>query len=139
MRAAVELSAKYINDRYLPDKAIDVIDEAGANTRLHYDKNCNEGNEEYNNNPQSEIVTINKKDIEKIISSIAKIPEQSVDTDDVEKLKSLNKVLMEKIFGQDKAIEISTRAIKRSRAGFNEENKPVASLTICWTYWSREN
>lgn len=114
LKAAVELSAKYINDRYLPDKAIDVMDEVGAYARLH--------------SQDDESVTIETKDVEKIISSMARIPEQSVSVNETETLKNLEKNLKEKIFGQDKAIEILVRAIKKSRAGFNDENKTVANL-----------
>lgn len=115
LKTAVELSAKYINDRYLPDKAIDVIDEVGAYLRLQEEDS-------------EEKVIIRERDIEKIVSSIAKIPAQSVSTDDIEKLKNLDKVLKGKIFGQNEAIDSIVRSIKRSRAGFNEEEKPVANL-----------
>lgn len=115
LNAAVELSAKYINDRYLPDKAIDVMDEVGAYLRLQEEDS-------------EEKVIIRERDIEKIVSSIAKIPEQSVSTDDIEKLKNLDKVLKGKIFGQNEAIDSIVKSIKRSRAGFNEEEKPVANL-----------
>lgn len=114
LKAAVELSAKYINDRYLPDKAIDVIDEVGAYVRLHSEN--------------EDTVNINAGDIEKIISFIAKIPEQSVSSNELELIKGLERNLKEKIFGQDKAIETIVSAIKRSRAGFNDDNKPVANL-----------
>lgn len=115
LKTAVELSAKYINDRYLPDKAIDVMDEAGAYLRLQEEE-------------IEEKVIITERDIEKIVSSIAKIPEQSVSIDDIEKLKNLDKVLKSKIFGQNEAIDSIVKSIKRSRAGFNEEGKPVANL-----------
>ncbi|MCY6485116.1 ATP-dependent Clp protease ATP-binding subunit ClpA [Clostridium aestuarii] len=115
LKCASELAAKYIRDRYLPDKAIDVIDEAGAYARL------NSKNDEQN-------IVITQKDIEKVVSSIAKIPEQNVSANEIEKLKNLAGILKKKIFGQDKAIGTIVTAIKRSRAGFNEEEKPVASL-----------
>ncbi len=115
LKTAVELSAKYINDRYLPDKAIDVMDEAGAYLRLQEEES-------------EEKVIITERDIEKIVSSIAKIPEQSVSIDDIEKLKNLDKGLKSKIFGQNEAIDSIVKSIKRSRAGFNEEGKPVANL-----------
>ena len=116
LRVAAELSAKYINDRYLPDKAIDVIDETGAFLRL----NAPEDSEE--------IITVTDKDIEKTVSLIAKIPEQSVNANEIDKLKILDKELEKVIFGQDMAINTVTKAIRRSRAGFNEQHKPVASL-----------
>ncbi|MCY6356121.1 ATP-dependent Clp protease ATP-binding subunit ClpA [Clostridium sp. ZS2-4] len=115
LKAAVELSAKYINDRYLPDKAIDVMDEVGAYHSLQGEDS-------------KEKVIIRERDIEKIVSSIAKIPEQSVSTDDIEKLKKMYEVLKSKIFGQNEAIDSIVKSIKRSRAGFNEEGKAVANL-----------
>ncbi|WMJ79166.1 ATP-dependent Clp protease ATP-binding subunit ClpA [Clostridium sp. MB40-C1] len=115
LKAAAELSTKYINDRYLPDKAIDLIDEAGAYLRLEV------GNKD-------EKIIVEDKHIEKIIASIAKIPEKNVSTGDIEKLKNLDKNLKDKIFGQDNAIDAIVKAIKRSRVGFNEEEKPIASL-----------
>ena len=116
IKAAAELSAKYINDRFLPDKAIDVIDEAGAYARLH-------------SKSEDEKVQITEQDVERIIASFAKIPEQNVvNINEIEKLKELDGLLKKQVFGQDQAIEIVVRAIKRSRAGFNEEGKPVASL-----------
>ncbi|MBN2545897.1 MAG: ATP-dependent Clp protease ATP-binding subunit ClpA [Spirochaetes bacterium] len=116
LEAASELSAKYINDRFLPDKAIDVIDETGAYARMHSDDS------------KEEKITITEKEIEHTVSLIAKIPEQSVSTDETDKLKNLDKEIKKEIFGQNEAIERVVRAIKQSRAGFNELEKPVASL-----------
>jgi ATP-dependent Clp protease ATP-binding subunit ClpA len=115
LKMAAELSAKYIQDRQLPDKAIDVIDESGAYARL----NCN---------MKGERITITEKHIEKTVSLMAKIPEQSVSSNETEKLKKLDYLLKQEIFGQDRAIDMLVKAIKRSRAGFNEGEKPVASL-----------
>ncbi|MDQ2087336.1 ATP-dependent Clp protease ATP-binding subunit ClpA [Herbivorax sp. ANBcel31] len=115
LQLTAELSAKYIQDRYLPDKAIDVIDETGAYVRL----NCK--NEE-------RTISIKNKDIEKTVSSIAKIPKQSVSSNEITKLKTLDKKIKSQIFGQDKAIDTVSTAIKRARAGLNEGEKPVASL-----------
>ncbi|MCX8128735.1 MAG: ATP-dependent Clp protease ATP-binding subunit ClpA [Clostridia bacterium] len=115
LRLAAELSARYINDRHLPDKAIDVIDEAGARARLEADD-------------ENEIVDITGKDIEKVVSFIAKIPEQSVSGDETQKLKELDILIKKNIFGQDQAVDTVVKAIKRSRAGFSEGEKPVASL-----------
>ncbi|MDP4181496.1 MAG: ATP-dependent Clp protease ATP-binding subunit ClpA [Bacillota bacterium] len=112
---AAELSAKYMNDRHLPDKAIDLIDEAGAYARLHNDDNI-------------ETITITGKDIERTLSQIAKIPEQSISGNEISKLKELEANLKSEIFGQDRAVETVVRAIKMSRAGFAEIEKPVASL-----------
>ena len=114
LKSAVDLSVKYINDRFLPDKAIDVIDETGAYVRLHSD--------------DDKKITIDKVHIEKTIADMAKIPEQTLSQDETRVLKNLDKVLKEKVFGQEEAIDSLVRAIKRSRAGFNEENKTVASL-----------
>lgn len=114
IKAAVDLSQKYINDRFLPDKAIDVMDEAGANIRL--------------NNDDDEILLIDEKQIEKIIASMAKIPEKSVSVNEIQALKTLDLEIKKEIYGQDPAIESIVKAIKRSRAGFNEENKTVANL-----------
>lgn len=115
LKAACELSAKYIHDRQLPDKAIDVIDETGAFIRLQAEDD-------------EKIITVTEKDIEKTVASIAKIPKQSVSRSEVNQLKNLVDDLKQVIFGQDKAIDTVVTAIKRSRAGFNEGEKPVASL-----------
>lgn len=115
LRLAAELSAKYIQDRHLPDKAIDVIDETAAYVRLHCDN-------------ENKVITITEKDIELTVSSIAKIPKKSVSNNEINQLKNLDKKLKKEIFGQDMAIDTVVGAIKRSRAGFNEPEKPVASL-----------
>lgn len=114
LKAAVELSSKYINEKYLPDKAIDVIDEVGAFARLREKGDTK--------------VTITEKEVEKIISSMAKIPENNVSVNELDRLKNLDDELKKNIYGQDEAIDTIVRAIKRSRAGFNEEQKPVASF-----------
>ena len=115
LKTAVELSSKYIKDRYLPDKAIDIMDEAGAYARLYAPDN-------------DEIISITVGAVEKIVASIAKIPEQTVSNNEVETLKNLDLNLKKQVFGQSNAIDTLVRAIKRSRAGFNEEDKPIASL-----------
>ncbi len=115
LRVAAELSGKHINDRHLPDKAIDVLDEAGARTRLY--------REEENNT-----VTITPYDIEKIVAKIARVPEKSVSSSESLRLQYLESELKTHIFGQDSAIDLVVQAIRRSRAGFGEPNKPVASL-----------
>ena len=115
LRLAAELSAKYINDRHLPDKAIDIVDEAGATARLDA-------------GDSDEVVEINGKNIERVVSFIAKIPEQSVSNNEITRLQDLEKQLKSEIFGQNAAVETVVRAIKRSRAGFDEGEKPVASL-----------
>ncbi|AAK79789.1 MULTISPECIES: ATP-dependent Clp protease ATP-binding subunit ClpA [Clostridium] len=114
LKAAAALSAKCINDRFLPDKAIDVIDECGAFAEM--------------NRKDTEKVYINVKDVENVISSISGIPVKDLSKTQIEKLKNLKKNLKSKIFGQDKALESIVQSIKRSSAGFNDENKPVASF-----------
>jgi ATP-dependent Clp protease ATP-binding subunit ClpA len=114
IKAAAELSAKYINERYLPDKAIDVMDEAGASQQLL---------------PVSKRKkTINVTDIEHIIAKIARIPEKSVSSSDKEVLKNLGRDLKMVVFGQDKAIETVTDAIRLSRSGLGNETKPIGSF-----------
>ena len=110
LKTAAELSAKYLNDRYLPDKAIDVIDEAGAFVRLTgatYRKK------------------INPSDIEKIVAKMARIPTQSVSTSDKAKLEHLEDGLKKVVFGQDDAINALVTAIKRGRAGLGSPERPV--------------
>lgn len=113
LRSAVELSARYINDRKLPDKAIDVIDEVGAARML------------FPVNKRKKTVTV--KDVEDIIAKIARIPPKSVSKDDRETLKSLERDLKTVVFGQDKAIDALSSAIKLSRAGLRDLEKPIGS------------
>jgi ATP-dependent Clp protease ATP-binding subunit ClpA len=113
LKAAAELSAKYVNDRFLPDKAIDVIDEAGAFVRLA---------------GSSRRTKINPADIEKIVAKMAKIPPQSVSTSDKVKLEKLASHLKQVVFGQDEAIASLATSIKRSRAGLGTPGKPVGSF-----------
>ena len=113
LRAAVELSAKHINDRFLPDKAIDVIDEAGALIRL-----SSKGNRK----------KIQPNDIEKVVSKMAKIPAHNVTTSDKSMLESLEARLKKLVFGQDDAISALANSIKRSRAGLKLPNKPIGSF-----------
>jgi len=114
VRAAVELSVKYINDRHLPDKAIDVIDEAGARARLM---------------PVSKRKkTVNVSDIESVVARIARIPEKTVSATDRDVLKNLGDRLKMLVFGQDPAVEVLTEAIKMSRAGLSQDRKPVGSF-----------
>ncbi|AUC88530.1 ATP-dependent Clp protease ATP-binding subunit ClpA [Alteromonas sp. MB-3u-76] len=114
IQAAAELSAKYINERHLPDKAIDVIDEAGASQRLLA--------------PSKRKKTINVGDIEQIIAKMARIPEKSVSASDKEVLKNLGRNLKMVVFGQDKAIETLNDAILLSRSGLGAETKPIGSF-----------
>ena len=114
IKSAVELSSKYINDRFLPDKAIDVIDETGAF------KNINRSNKKS--------IKITKDDIEMTISKITKIPEQSISSSDKKNLKNIEENLKRVIFGQDKAVETLSSAIKLSRVGLRDENKTIGSF-----------
>ncbi len=114
IESSVELSSKYINDRYLPDKAIDIIDETASYSRLHSNSD--------------DTILISKEDIEKTVSTIAKVPMNSISKDETYILKNLDVSLKNKIFGQDKAVDSIVRAIKTSRAGFNRENRTMANL-----------
>jgi ATP-dependent Clp protease ATP-binding subunit ClpA len=112
--AAAELSAKFINDRHLPDKAIDVIDEAGAAQRIL---------------PKSkQKKTIGKGEVEEIIAKIARIPPQTVSSDDRAQLKNLDRNLKNVVFGQDPAIEALSAAIKMARSGLGKPEKPIGSF-----------
>ena len=112
--SAAELSARYITDRHLPDKAIDVIDEAGAAQRIL---------------PESkQKKVINKTEIEEIVAMIARIPSQHVTTDDRGALKNLDRDLKAVVFGQDKAIDALARAIKMARSGLGNPDKPIGSF-----------
>lgn len=114
LRAAAELSAKYINDRFLPDKAIDVIDEAGAAVKLL---------------PEGERpTTIGTKEMETVVARIAKIPPKSVSVSDKERLQNLERDLRSTIYGQDHAITQLVRIIKLSRSGLGNPDKPIGSF-----------
>ncbi|TVQ27144.1 MAG: ATP-dependent Clp protease ATP-binding subunit ClpA [Spirochaetaceae bacterium] len=119
MEAAVHLSALYITDRHLPDKAIDVMDETGAFMRM---KSFRDGEED------ADPVTIIEADIEKVVSKIAKIPERTVNQSEGMRLKTLSEDLSRAVFGQEPAIEAVVDAVKRSRAGFRKATKPVANF-----------
>lgn len=112
LKTASQLSAKYINERFLPDKAIDVIDEAGAFFHAQ--------------NQEKDVVDTN--DIELIVSKIAHIPVKTAKSDERQKLKDLDKELSSKVFGQDKAIKSLVSAIKKSRAGLTKDEKPMGSF-----------
>ena len=112
--SSIELSSKYINDRFLPDKAIDVIDETGALLNI--------------NRKNEKTIKISKTDIETTISKITKIPEQSITSNDKKSLKNIEENLKRVIFGQDKAVETLSNAIKLSRVGLRDENKTIGSF-----------
>jgi ATP-dependent Clp protease ATP-binding subunit ClpA len=114
LQAAAELSAKYINDRHLPDKAIDVIDEAGAAQRI------------LPKNKQKK--TINRNEVEEIVAKIARIPPASVSSDDRGKLKTLDRDLKSVVFGQEPAIDALASAIKMARSGLGRPDKPIGSF-----------
>ena len=114
INSAAELSAKYINDRHLPDKAIDVIDEAGAAQRI------------LPKNKQKKVIT--NKEIEEVVAKIAKIPPKNISNDDRHALKNLERDLKAVIFGQEKAIENLASAIKMTRSGLGIPNKPIGNF-----------
>ena len=114
LQAAAELSAKYINDRHLPDKAIDVIDEAGAAQRILA--------------PSKRKKTITKTEVEDIVAKIARIPPANVSNDDRGKLKTLERDLKSVVFGQDKALDVLASAVKMARSGLGRGDKPIGSF-----------
>ncbi len=114
LQAAAELSAKYINDRHLPDKAIDVIDEAGAAQRILA--------------PSKRKKTISKTEIEEIVAKIARILPANVSNDDRGKLKTLERDLKNVVFGQDKALDVLASAVKMARSGIGKGDKPIGSF-----------
>ncbi|MDO8320643.1 ATP-dependent Clp protease ATP-binding subunit ClpA [Rhodoferax sp.] len=114
LQAAAELSAKYINDRHLPDKAIDVIDEAGAAQRILP--------------PSKRKKIITKAEVEDIVAKIARIPPANVSNDDRGKLKTLERDLRNVVFGQDKALDMLASAVKMSRSGLGKGDKPIGTF-----------
>ena len=113
LRAAADLASKHINDRYLPDKAIDVIDEAGAQVRI---------------DSHSTRKTIRPLDIEKIVAEMARIPTRTVSKDDKERLGTLEDDIKNVVFGQDEAVHEIATSIKRARAGLGDPDRPVGSF-----------
>jgi len=120
LEAAVKLSAQFITERRLPDKAIDVIDEAGARARINAFK--------LGGDVENSLLSIGLPEIEIVVAKIARIPERSVSSSDKEKLAGLELALRGEVFGQDKAIDAVVSAVKRSRAGFRAPDKPVANF-----------
>ncbi len=112
LQSSIDLSVKYLHDRFLPDKAMDIIDEVGAHFMLKGQKN----------------VTVKPRDIEESMAKIMKLPSTVIGTDDTKKLKNLEKDLEAHIIGQNTAIKALTTAIKRSYAGLNGDNKPIGSF-----------
>ena len=113
LKVAAELSEKYINERYLPDKAIDVIDEAGSMVRLR---------------SGAKRKTVGVPDIEKVVASMARVPVERMNSTDKDKLRELEKELKMQVFGQDEAIGILVQSIKRSRAGLHHPEHPIGSF-----------
>lgn len=149
LEAIVDLSDQYINDRYLPDKAIDVLDEAGAYTQMlsfqrqfgktletaetepfEPDQAVEEAPGKESPAPGSEqpAVEINESIIEHVVSKIARIPEKRISTHETEQLQFLEDNLKQEVFGQDEAVDTVSKAVKRARAGFGKKDKPVANL-----------
>ena len=114
LQAAAELSAKYITDRHLPDKAIDVIDEAGAAQRIALASKRKK--------------TIGKHEIEEIVAKIARIPPASVSNDDRSKLQTLERDLKSVVFGQDQALDVLAASVKMARSGLGKADKPIGSF-----------
>jgi ATP-dependent Clp protease ATP-binding subunit ClpA len=114
LQAAAELSAKYITDRHLPDKAIDVIDEAGAAQRIM--------------SPSKRKKTITKAEVEDIVAKMARIPSANVSSDDRSKLKTLERDLKNVVFGQDKAIDMLATSVKMARSGLGKGDKPIGAF-----------
>ncbi len=114
LQAAAELSAKYINDRHLPDKAIDVIDEAGAAQRILP--------------PSKRKKTISRNEVEEIVAKIARIPPANVSNDDRGKLRNIERDLKAVVFGQDKALDVLAGAVKMARSGLGKGDKPIGSF-----------
>lgn len=120
LESAVKLSAQFITERHLPDKAIDVMDEAGARARMNA----------YKTNPEEteSVLEISPAEIETVVAKIARIPERSVSSSEKDRLAGLEGALRRDVFGQDSAIDAVVRAVKRSRAGFRAPGKPVANF-----------
>ena len=114
IRLACELAIRYMPDRYMPDKAIDILDETGAQIRL--------------SNASEDIVDVQITDIERTVALMARIPEKSISGSEISRLQSLEAEIKKELFGQDEAVAAVVSAIKASRSGLNDTNKPVASL-----------
>lgn len=114
MEYAVELSSKYINEKFLPDKAIDLIDEAGAYRQMHP--------------TDKKIQTVDKKLLEDVVAKIGNVPSKHVEVNESKMLKELETAIGKQVFGQDEAVKELANAVKFARAGLNDEDKPLASL-----------
>lgn len=114
MEHAVELSKKYMNEKYLPDKAIDLIDEAGAYRVMHP--------------TEKKIQMVDKKLLEEVVAKIGNVPSKTVEQDEIKQLETLEQTISERVFGQEEAVRQVANAVKFARAGLNDEDKPLSSL-----------
>ncbi|MCR4790631.1 MAG: AAA family ATPase [Treponemataceae bacterium] len=123
LKEAVSLSVKYLNEKRLPDKAIDVIDEAGSFWKIKLEKENS-----FSQENSSEKHIVDEETIQKVIAKMAKVPEKTVSSTEMDKLKTLEASIKESIFAQDTAVEKVCQAVKKSRAGFGNQEKPIASF-----------
>jgi ATP-dependent Clp protease ATP-binding subunit ClpC len=147
IRAAVELSERYINDRFLPDKAIDLIDEAGAmmqlqrssdamnnfgstNYEMNYDMLDNENNNDRNDQPEDRPL-VTEEIMMQLISEWSGIPMGKIELTEREKLSSMESILAQRVIGQVRPIRSISRAIRRARSGLQDPNRPIASFMFC--------
>lgn len=121
IKSAVTLSSKYIHDRFLPDKAIDLLDEVGAKLKLEKEKS---------NAPDSKNISVKSRDIENLLSQTRNIPQVSISASENDRLKQLGPEIQKFIYGQDQAVESITKAILRSRAGLGNTKRPVGSFLL---------
>ena len=130
LEAAAKLSDRYISARFLPDKAIDLIDEAGSRTHLRHSmhKNANEGAEAPVINPQSLVPVVDEEEIAQIVASWTGVPVTKMTESESELLLHLEETLHERVVGQDEAVKTVSRAVRRARIGMKDPNRPIASL-----------
>ena len=126
--SAVHLSALYITERRLPDKAIDVIDEAGAQARIRGEKTESGSGDSALDGDAGAILPVDSRLVEQVVAKIARIPERTVSAGENDRLRELEPVLSRAVFGQASAVAAVVKAVKRSRAGFRAPNKPVANF-----------
>jgi ATP-dependent Clp protease ATP-binding subunit ClpA len=128
LKAAADLAARFINDRHLPDKAIDVIDEAGAWVKVYGGVDAAAAAPAAEGAAPEAVPVVGVGDVEKVVARIARVPEASVSAGERERLRGLEAAIKAQVFGQDAAVDAVVKAIRKSRAGFGEREKPVASL-----------
>jgi ATP-dependent Clp protease ATP-binding subunit ClpC len=129
LEAAAKLSARYISDRYLPDKAIDLIDEASSRVHLRHSKISSKGELELNNQTQKPQVDV--EDIAQVLSVSTGVPVNQLTESESAQLLHLEDILKERVIGQEQAVKAVARAIKRSRVGLRNANRPIASFIFC--------